>query len=58
MAPMDSMNIPPDMLITPDAKYGPCGFRKYVRARIMRYRPTKIIMIPKMHIAVCAAVTT
>lgn len=58
MAPIHSKIIPPVMLITPDAKYGPCGFRKYVRARIMRYRPTKIIMIPKMHIAVCAAVTT
>jgi hypothetical protein len=52
------MNIPAAMLITPDAKYGPCGLRKYVKLRIMRYRPTMIMMIPKMLNAVCAAVTT
>lgn len=44
------------MLITPDAKYGPCGLRKYVSARIMRYRPSMIMMIPKMLAAIFAAV--
>ena len=42
------------MLITPDAKYGPCGFRKYVSARIMRYRPSMITMIPNMLAAIFA----
>ena len=52
------MKIPAVMLITPDPKYGRSGLRKYVRLRIIRYKPTKIMMNAKMHNTVCAAAAT
>lgn len=45
------------MLITPDAKYGPCGLRKYVILRTMRYSPNAIMMIPRTPAAIFNAAT-